>query len=137
MSLIRDDQIQAGLVSYLKGRTAVTSLVTGTYGVEIREDQWQGTKFTYPNVRVRLISNVPTDKTGCLHEFTAGIQVFSEEASSMESDQIAGIIGNELHGNGFQSNNIAFTIQVTNLIPAIRSDMRTWRSEVLIRGSAS
>lgn len=137
MSLIRDDQIQAGLISYLKSKDTITSLVTGTYAVEIREDQWQGTQFTYPAVRVRLIRNTPTNNAGCRHEFVAGILVFSEEASSRECDQIAGIIGEELHGIGFDSNNVAFVTQVTDLVPAIRSDVRVWRSEVLIRGSAS
>lgn len=129
-SFIRDDQIQAGLVSYLKSKTTITSLLDSAN--EIREDQWQGTEFLYPNVRVRLMNNRPYQE--CFHSFDCGIQVFSEEASSREADQISGIIAGEFHIKGFTSNSLAFLVSVTNVVPAVRSDTRTWRSEVLLRG---
>jgi hypothetical protein len=132
MSFIRDDQIQAGIVSYLKGQATVTAKVTA---VEIREDQWQGIEFSYPNVRVRLTGNRPY--ASCYHDFDCGVQVFTEDASSQQAEEIAGIIGNTLHEKGFTSNGIAFLTNVTSLIPAVRSDMRTWRSEVLIHGTAA
>lgn len=130
MAFVRNDQIQAGLVSYLKSKTTITSLLDSSD--EIKEDQWQGTEFYYPAVRVRLISNNPFQT--CYHQFECGIQIFSEEASSLEADQISGIIATEFHPVGFTSNSLAFLANVTNVIPAARSDMRTWRSEVLVRG---
>lgn len=132
-SFIRNDQIQAGLVSYLKSKTTITSLLDSVD--EIREDQWQGTEFLYPNIRVRLIKNEPYQE--CFHSFTCGIQVFSEEASSREADQICGTIATEFHPKSFTSNSLAFLVNVTNVLPAVRSDTRTWRSEVLIRGVAA
>lgn len=133
MSFIRNDQIQAGIVSYLKGKSAIVAEVTV---VEIREDQWQGDEYIYPNVRVRLISNVPMGFP-CYHTFECGLQVYAEDASSQSADRISGIIANELHEKGFSSNSLAFITTVTNVMPAVRDDIRTWRSEVLIRGTVA
>lgn len=137
MTLRRNDEIQAGIVAYLKSKVSVTSLLYNADPNQIKEDQWQGTEAGYPGVRIRLISNIPFDAVCNASRFSAGIQVFSEEASSLQSELIAGTIANELHGKGFSSFGVAFTVTVTNIIPAIRQDMRTWRSEVLINGIAS
>lgn len=135
--MIRDDQIQAGIVSYLKSKTTITSQLSDTD--EIREDQWQGRDFVYPNIRVRLISNSPQGdiRGGCNHLVSIGIQVFSEQDSSQQADRIAGIIGDMLHGRSFSSNSLNFHTTVTNLLPAVRSDIRTWRSEVLLQCTIS
>ncbi len=132
----RNDEIQAALISWLKSNsTIIAELDAGA--TEIREDQWQGDEFTYPNIRVRMISNSPQSSDCNFSEFSCAFQAFSEDNSSLEADRIAGIINNELHEKAFQSNNIAFTFQTTDLVPAIRSDRNTWRSEVLVNGIAS
>lgn len=132
----RNDEIQAALISWLKSNsTIIAELDAGA--TEIREDQWQGDEFTYPNIRVRMISNTPQSSDCNFSEFSCAFQAFSEDSSSLEADRIAGIINNELHEKAFQSNNIAFTFQVTDLVPAIRSDRNTWRSEVIVNGIAS
>jgi len=63
MTMLRNDEIQTAIVAYLKTKTAITSLLitedNPTGLVEIREDQWQGTEFDYPNIRVRMIGNSP------------------------------------------------------------------------------
>ena len=135
--LRRNDEIQAGIVAYLKSKTAITSLLYSDDPNEIKEDQWQGTTSNYPNVRVRMISNIPADAVCSASRYNVGIQVFSELDSSREADQIAGIIMGVLHVKGFTSSGIAFTSTVTNVIPAISQDVRTWRSEVLVSGIAS
>jgi hypothetical protein len=135
--LKRNDEIQEGLVSYLKSKSAITDLLYNSGSNQIKEDQWKGTVAYYPGVRVRLISNIPPD-SGCNGSlYSAGIQVFSEEASSLQADLIAGTIANVLDSKGFTSAGIAFTSNVTNVIPAIAESERTWRSEVLINGIAS
>jgi len=142
MSILRNDQVQAAIVAYMKSKTVITDeLVTvdGTAlgATEIREDQWQGTEFDYPNVRVRLIGNSPLDDN-CNHcRITFSTMVFSETASSLQADRIAGIINNTLHDNAFSQNNITFSCRVTNLIPAVRIDARTWRSEAIFQAIAS
>ena len=130
MAIPRNDQIQAGLISYLKGKTDITSQLTDGAD-EIREDNWEGTEFTYPNIRVRLISNVSMDD-GCLFSQVAVSFICnSEEYSSQEADRISGIINSTLHGNSFQSNNITFSTRSTNLLPARKTDARTWTSEAI------
>ena len=128
---IRNDQIQAALVAYAKGKSNITDQVNSD---EIREDQWQGTGFTYPNIRIRMIDNSPVAGKGCSQEINLSWMVFTEDSSSLEADQIAGIISTELHTRQFNSNNFAFSLRTTNLVPAIRIDERTWRSEVLMSG---
>lgn len=134
-SLIRNDQIQAGMVERLKANATVTAQLPAG-ATEIREDQWQGREFVYPNIRVRLISNVPTSGyESCPQDISMGIMAFSQLDSSQEADRIAGIISNELHGISFTaSNGVHFYLFAANLIPAVRSDIRTWRSEVILRG---
>ena len=142
--MIRNDQLQSALISKLKANTTITPLLaSGTYADEtwerdIREDQLQGTAFGYPNVRVRLLPSSPIgDKDCSIVKFSVSFLVFSESGSSLEADQIAGIINNELHGKTFTSNSIVISLRLGSLIPAIRSDINTWRSEVLMNGIAS
>lgn len=133
--MLRNDQIQAALVAYLKANTTVTAEVPA---VEIREDQWQGRDFTYPNIRVRLISNTPLYAGDCnLHRVSLGILVFTEDASSLNSDRIAGIIHSVLHDHHFNTSNITFSLRTTNLVPALRSNIQEWRSEILMNGIVS
>ena len=128
--MLRNDQIQAAWIDYLKSKADILAELTDND--EIREDEWAGTKFTYPNIRVRLISNTPEEGRDCnLHSVTISTMAFSEEASSQQADRIAGIIMVTLHGTQFVSNGIAFSVRTTDLVPAVRSDQRTWRSENL------
>lgn len=136
MSIPRDDQVQTGLVSYLKTKTVVTDELTDGAD-EIREDHWEGTIFTYPNVRVRLISNVPVDDGCLLSQVSVSFMCNSEDPSSQEADRISGIIGNTLHGTSFISNNIEFSARITNLLPARKTDVRTWTSEAIFQMLAS
>lgn len=139
VDFIRTDEIQAAMVAYLKSKTAITTeLPVPTDGShEIREQQWQGNSFTYPAVRVRMTSNVPTDRNGCKHKFECTIQVFSESPSSLEADRIAGIIANILNARQFSSNSLSFATHIMPSPQTIRQDERTWRSEIMITGTVA
>ena len=63
--------------------------------------------------------------------------VFSESDNSLQADRIAGIINNELNGKQFITDNIAFSLRMTNLIPALHITEKTWRAECLMSGAAS
>jgi hypothetical protein len=127
--------VKEGLITYLKSKTSITDKLSGGAN-EIREVQWQGVEFTYPNVRVRIRELVPYNDCG-LATIASHIYVFSEDASSKEADEIAGIIANELNENHFSSAGVAYNLWVTDVISAIRQDIRTWRAEVLVSGKVS
>jgi hypothetical protein len=132
----RNDEVQEALIAYLKSKTAIAAEVTfvdedGNSVIDIREDQFQGQSYSYPNIRLRLISNDPIDDN-CQHSLaTYSWMVFSETPDSLQADYIAGIINAQLHDRQFSSNSIAFTSRTTSLVPAVRIDQRTWRSEVI------
>jgi hypothetical protein len=132
---LSNDLIQAAIVAYIKTKADIVCELASAN--EIRENQYQGTEFKYPALRVRMISNTPLADSGCGQNVSFSLMVFSEEASSLQSEQIAGIIATEFHGMQFSSNSIAFAVTVTNSIPAVRIDAKTWRSEVLMTAIVS
>ncbi len=135
MTLPSNNEIQIAMIARLKANTSVIAKVTAD---EIREDQWQGADFIYPNIRVKMISNKPEVGSNCVRtDVTLSVQVFSEDASSLEADTIAGIINNVLHDAPFSSSGLYLSLRTTNLVPAIRSDTRTWRSEVMMAGTVN
>lgn len=142
MTTPRNDEIQSSIVSYLKSVSAIYNLLitldnaSGTS--EIREDQWQGTEFDYPNIRVRMIDNKPIiDNPDCSATiFTVSIMSFSQDASSWEADKIAGIISTSVNGKTFTTLGVEIYLRTLNLIPAVRSDVHTWRAECLMQGTA-
>ena len=126
--------IQTALIAYLKTKPTILAVVPA---VEIREDQWQGTEFSYPCVRVKMMSNRPKDTNCDVSEVMFAIQIFSQLDSSIEAEQIADIINVALHARSFESGGIRLSCYTNNLAPAIRQDVRTWRSEVLMRATAT
>ena len=135
--MLRNDQIQAALIAKLKANTTIVAELASS--ADIKEDQYQGTEFNYPGVRVQLNSNESlTQDANCPHtRIGLSLLIFTEDDSSLEADRIAGIIHNELHAQQYTINGIAISLHTTNLIPEIRSDVRTWRSQILMSGIAS
>ena len=133
----RNDEIQAALIAYLKADAIITAQLANAG--QIKEDQYQGTNFVYPAVRLNLISNEPLNQdANCPHtRITLSILVYTEADSSLEADRIAGIINGELHSQQFIASGIAISLHATNLVPAVKSDIRTWRSQILMSGIAS
>lgn len=127
--MVSNEDIKIALIARLKSLSAITNELPSTD--EIRETQWQGTTFQYPNIRVRILSNQPMGVDSCYHDIKAGIQVNSEEDSSKEAEHISGIIVSELNNKAFRQGDVNCILVVTNLIPAIRTEQLVWRSEVL------
>ena len=134
-NIIRNDEIQAVLIAYLKANTNITGALDDAD--EIREDGWKGTEFTYPNIRIRMIQNEPIISRSCYQRIEVSFLAFSEQASSLEADQIAGIIGNELHEHSFTASGLAISLRLRNLVPAIWSGEHIWRSEAIMSGIVS
>lgn len=123
--------IRTSLIDRLKSNLAITIVVPAS---EIREYQWQGTDFTYPNIRLHITRNEPKNASCDVAEIEFSVFVFSELDSSIEAERIAGIINSELHARSFSVGTTRFSLWRTNLVSAIRIDLRTWRSEVIFRG---
>jgi hypothetical protein len=136
MSLKNSAEIQEAIIAYLKTQTVLVNRMKDHDSAQIKELDWKGTDSGagYPGIRVK-IGNITPDECEDV-TFSASIYVFSEEASSKEANEIAGIILTLLHGRGFNSTGIAFHTRVT-LVSAIAQDERTWRSEAIITGRAS
>ena len=134
--MLRNDTIQAGLIAELKSISAVTSLVTGSFGVEIRENQYEGTQFLYPNIRLDIINQVPSIE-GCAYGVIDFIvRVYSEDASSQECDNIAGLVFQNLK-RSFTRNGIFFSgVYCTSLGSAHRINLQTWEANVQYKGMA-
>lgn len=133
--MVSNEDIKAVLIARLKSIPAITDELQSPD--EIRESQWQGTTFTYPNIRVRILSNQPMGVDSCYHDIRAGIQVHSELDSSKEADHISGIIVSELNDKAFRLNDVNCILTATNLVPALRTEQLVWRSEVLFNIVAS
>ena len=75
--MLSNDEIQAGIIAYLKANTVVLAALPDDN--EIREDQWQGSEFEYPNIRVKLNPSVPINAETCEHmQISISFLVFSE-----------------------------------------------------------
>ncbi len=105
--MIDNDDIQAGLVAYLKAQTTTVVALINSSG-EIKEDQWQGTTFVYPAVRVDLGLQLP--KANCdAADVTFSILCYSEDASSQEADELAGTVNNDLHRKAFTQSGVRYS----------------------------
>jgi hypothetical protein len=94
-------EVQSALIQWMKANLTISGLVPSTHGVEIREAEWQGDKFVYPNIRVHVLKLTP-DTSNCSKSAIIGnVYVFSEQFSSLECNTIAGVILEQLHGKSF------------------------------------
>jgi hypothetical protein len=139
--VIANDTIQAALISFLKSKVVITNLLVDNAGVahsdEIREVDWQGDTFSYPNIRVDLGTQEDAiSENNCeITNMTFSILVFSEMYSSKEANSMAGAIANIMNKKSITSGGVHFVRVICTLVPAIRRDERTWRSEIICRSS--
>ena len=133
--MISNEKIQASVITKLQASAALVARLKTKD--EIKEDQWQGTTFAYPAVRVVLGSQTPSVAENCVAAaISLSVMVSSEDASSKQADEIAGIIANHLNktswSNTIQGVRFA-SLWVVSLIPAIHEGA-VWKSEVRLQG---
>ena len=129
MTLIRSDQVREAIIDVIEANTTIMALLDDVN--EVRESDWKGMEFTYPNYRVRINSITPFED--CYQNLDASIYCFSEEKSSQEAEEMAGTVANELDDKSFTQDSIRFTNVSVDIIPAIAQDELTWRAECQIR----
>jgi len=128
--MIANSTIQFALISRGKGATTITQAL-GTSG-QIKEAQWQGKDFIYPALRL-VVGKQEQGQTNpnCSYGFLNFSWVmYSQEASSQEADNIAGIVNAHFHNSGFAYPGLLFNrIWSVGLIGAIRISEQLWRAE--------
>lgn len=132
--MISNADIQKALITRLKADSGVTTLLNGD--AEIREGQWQGRTFTYPNIRVAIGAQVPrTEMEPCTWMIVSfQILCMSEERSSAEADQLASAVNNALHDSSWDVADDGFRfhkIRSAGLQSATRMSERIWRANAL------
>lgn len=122
-------QVQASVISYLKGKQSITSLLTGISGTEIREYQWQGADFVYPALRVYV--DVRPSINGCGPDAAMiCIESHSDEKSSKKCQDLAGALVVTLHKRRFKSAGLDFPmVRVTDTVRPERT-IFGWMSKV-------
>jgi hypothetical protein len=96
----------------------------------IKEDQWQGTHFVYPCIRVD-VSFHTVNLVGCsLYKTQITINCYSEKGSSYEANDIADLVSQALDTDLVYNNTIKFNSISSYILPAQRIDENTWLSKV-------
>lgn len=137
--MIANNLIQAAIISHLKANANLTAYLTAQAATnEIRELEWQAAQFVYPSVRVGIGTQTPDTITSVCYttngEVTFTVVCFGEGDSSLQADELAGLVndalvGTRLSGAGFRSN----VIQSDGLTHAARTGERVWRAVGLYR----
>ena len=86
--------VQASIITKLKAAASITSLLTDVK--EIREVEWVGSVFSYPNIRVRVESFDRVTADCNIFNVSVNIYVFGENSSSKLTNTIASAIFNLL-----------------------------------------
>lgn len=109
--------------------------------LEIREAQWQGRHFTYPNIRVKMGTQTSVTNGTCYLDnslITFQVIVTSELDSSYECDELmsyvlSALIGDDtgvkLSGSGFVTGYMLYD----GVTPAIRDSNNFWTSLATFR----
>jgi len=140
--MITNEQIQQALITRLRDGTrpeiAAIHAALAT-DEEIRENQFQGTQFDYPAIRVSFAYLNPTENTPCRDDVFRSyfsIIAYSEDTSSLEANTIVGLVAEALDEEllneaTFRTGNIS----LGSVNDAIRIGPRLWRAEVFFRTS--
>lgn len=132
--MIANEVLQADLLADLLAYTTLTALLASA--AEVREDQYQGTKFAYPAVRLAILQQTPiSERENCDHARLAlAVRCYAEEASSKLADTIAGVVNGRWHRRNFHGTGWYTWLRSEGLVSAIRVSERLWRAEALFGG---
>jgi hypothetical protein len=127
--------IQIDLIADLKLSATITALLNSVD--EIKESQYQGRDFSYPAVRLQILTNRPyPSREKCDHsEVTFALRSYAESASSKSCGEIANAILDRYHrrfftGTGWRS---WFRLISQGQPEVLRDGL--WRIENLFRGN--
>lgn len=122
--------IQESIVTKLKADTNLTTwLAARSSANEIREDEWQGSDFAYPNVRIEVVQQEDMGDPPCHILTLFNVFSYAEGYSSLDCDVLSGLVraalrGKHLTGTGFMSLKIA----LEGSPGAVQAGDRIWRA---------
>ena len=128
-----DDEVRTSIIDEIQATATIMAKLSDAS--EIRELDWSGSDFSYPNYRVRINSLNYFDD--CYQEASISVYGYSESYSSKEAGQMAKVVANHFHNRGFTRTGITFAHTKATIIPAIKQGNLTWRSEVQINSIVS
>ena len=138
--MISHASFQEQVIDELQGFAALTAIVLPA---EIRESQYQGTEFVYPNVRVDTRIQTPEGAGNCRTKISIenfAVIAFSESDSSLQCEQVCFQIGEAMFGIQLEDaapvQGPAWRAETVNLIQfnaPRRMSEKVWRGEVIFR----
>jgi|MudIll2142460700_1097286.scaffolds.fasta_scaffold00009_6 hypothetical protein len=136
MSLISNEVIQADFITALKGRAALTTLLSSG-AVGVKEDQYQGKNIGFPAVRYNLIDQRPyNEREQCTHSIlNFSIRCYAEGASSKKADQVAGVVVAFLHRYNIQGTGWYGFVRTINTNGAVRITEDLWMTEAFFQAN--
>ncbi len=133
--MIAPHVIQADLVADIKTQASITALLASAS--EVREDQYQGTVYAYPTVRVALIGQTPIlGPEPCdLATLNLTVRVYTEGGSSRSNSVILGAINDVYHRKIFSASTWNCWLRSTGVINPTRQGSKLWRGEAILSGT--
>jgi hypothetical protein len=128
--VVDNADIQEVVVSKIKADSALSSWLTSKASAnEVREDEWQGADFTYPNVRVELPTQIDLGDPPCHTSVTFNVHCYAEGYSSIDCDVLAGLVKSSLRGKHLSGSGFA-TLRIASegSIGAVQAGDRVWRA---------
>lgn len=122
---------QAAWVASLKSKPQITALLTNGGANEVREQQYQGTDFEYPAVRVRVDFMPSINRCG-VDNADVYIDVFSDEKSSKQAAHIAAIIQDLYHGHTMKYQSHLFPTLIVRKVKGPERSIYGWQANIRI-----
>lgn len=133
--MLTPDLVQSAIIQYLKN---ITPLPDRMKVEEIREDNWNGTEFGYPNYRVNLQPLGPYGNGNCrltMVQVAFSVYAYDEDTSSRKAAELTGWVANALFGHQLIGEGFVPVTRIDipdgGVIPPAPEGERLWRGEVM------
>lgn len=139
MTIIGNDVLQAGVIAKLKVDANLIARLGGNDG-GVKEDQYQGTRFTYPATRVDIQRQEPMNEAHpcTLSNLFFTVRVYAEGTSSKPCDEITALVAKALHRKQIVDDPVTFRIAevlYNGMFGATKTDDRLWMGTVIFTGN--
>lgn len=125
------EAVQADWVASLKSKSNVTTLLVNGGAEEVRECEYQGDKFQYPNIRVGV--DFMPSINGCGPDNAdVVIEVFSAEKSSKEAAHIASTIVPIYHKIPFRINGRKYSTVIVRKVEKPNRSIYAWVTKIRV-----